>query len=100
VLAPLAEAGLTKLEVRALAKAAGYRLGPPGCAVPFVARGIWRTVTREVLDQVERGEESLRQLGFRELRVRIMASWPASRLRVTSCLAPYRWRCWTRLPPR
>jgi uncharacterized protein len=29
-----------------------------------------RTVTREVLEQVERGEESLRQLGFREFRVR------------------------------
>jgi uncharacterized protein len=29
-----------------------------------------RTVTREVLEQVERAEESLRQLGFRELRVR------------------------------
>jgi pyridinium-3,5-biscarboxylic acid mononucleotide sulfurtransferase len=32
----------------------------------------WNTAaqTREVLEQVERGEESLRQLGFRELRVR------------------------------
>ena len=29
-----------------------------------------RTVTREVLEQVERAEESLRQLGFREFRVR------------------------------
>ena len=29
-----------------------------------------RTVTREVLEQIERGEESLRQLGFREFRVR------------------------------
>jgi uncharacterized protein len=29
-----------------------------------------RTVTREVLEQVECGEESLRQLGFREFRVR------------------------------
>jgi uncharacterized protein len=29
-----------------------------------------RTVTREVLEQVEKAEESLRQLGFRELRVR------------------------------
>jgi uncharacterized protein len=29
-----------------------------------------RTVTREVLEQVEQAEESLRQLGFRELRVR------------------------------
>ncbi len=27
-------------------------------------------MTREVLEQVERGEESLRQLGFREFRVR------------------------------
>jgi uncharacterized protein len=27
-------------------------------------------VTREVLEQVEKAEESLRQLGFRELRVR------------------------------
>jgi len=27
-------------------------------------------VTREVLEQIEKGEESLRQLGFRELRVR------------------------------
>ena len=27
-------------------------------------------MTREVLEQVERGEEGLRQLGFRELRVR------------------------------
>jgi uncharacterized protein len=29
-----------------------------------------RTVTREVLEQVERAEESLRQLNFREFRVR------------------------------
>jgi uncharacterized protein len=29
-----------------------------------------RTVTREVLEQVEKAEESMRQLGFRELRVR------------------------------
>ena len=27
-------------------------------------------MTREVLEQIEKGEESLRQLGFRELRVR------------------------------
>jgi uncharacterized protein len=29
-----------------------------------------RTVTREVLQQVEQAEESMRQLGFREFRVR------------------------------
>jgi pyridinium-3,5-biscarboxylic acid mononucleotide sulfurtransferase len=71
VMAPLAAAGLTKNEVRALAKAAGYpqwdRPAAP-CLSSRVEYG--RTVTREVLEQVEKAEESLRQLGFRELRVR------------------------------
>jgi uncharacterized protein len=71
VLAPLAEAGLTKMEVRALSKAAGYPLWDRPAAPCLASRVEYgRTVTREVLEQVERGEESLRQLGFRELRVR------------------------------
>jgi uncharacterized protein len=71
VLAPLADAGLTKLEVRALAKAAGYPVWDRPAAPCLSSRVEYgRTVTREILEQVERGEESLRQLGFRELRVR------------------------------
>src|ERR1035437_289621 len=71
VLAPLAEAGLTKLEIRALSKAAGYPLWDRPAAPCLSSRVEYgRTVTREVLEQVEKGEESLRQLGFRELRVR------------------------------
>jgi len=71
VLAPLAEAGLTKLEVRELAKAAGYPLWDRPAAPCLASRVEYgRTVTREVLEQVERAEESLRQLGFREFRVR------------------------------
>jgi uncharacterized protein len=71
VLAPLAEAGLTKQEVRALSKAAGYALWDRPAAPCLSSRVEYgRTVTREVLEQVEKGEESLRQLGFRELRVR------------------------------
>jgi uncharacterized protein len=71
VLAPLAEAGLAKLEVRALSKAAGYPLWDRPAAPCLASRVEYgRTVTREVLEQVEKGEESLRQLGFRELRVR------------------------------
>jgi uncharacterized protein len=71
VLAPLAEAGLTKAEIRALAKAAGYPLWDRPAAPCLSSRVEYgRAVTREVLDQVEKGEESLRQLGFRELRVR------------------------------
>lgn len=71
VLAPLAEVGLTKLEIRSLAKAAGYPLWDRPAAPCLSSRVEYgRTVTREVLEQVERAEESLRQLGFRELRVR------------------------------
>ena len=71
VLAPLAEVGLTKLEVRALARAAGYPLWDRPAAPCLASRVEYgRTVTREVLEQVERGEEAMRQLGFRELRVR------------------------------
>ncbi len=71
VLAPLADVGLTKLEIRTLAKDAGYTLWDRPAAPCLSSRVEYgRTVTREVLEQVERGEESLRQLGFREFRVR------------------------------
>jgi uncharacterized protein len=71
VLAPLAEAGLTKMEIRALSKAAGYPLWDRPAAPCLSSRVEYgRAVTREVLEQVEKGEESLRQLGFHELRVR------------------------------
>jgi uncharacterized protein len=71
VLAPLAEAGLTKLEIRTLARNAGYSLWDRPAAPCLSSRVEYgRTVTREVLEQVERAEESLRQLGFREFRVR------------------------------
>ena len=71
VLAPLAEAGLTKNEIRALARAAGYALWDRPASPCLSSRVEYgRTVTREVLEQVEKAEESLRQLGFRELRVR------------------------------
>jgi uncharacterized protein len=71
VLAPLADAGLTKVEVRALAKASGYSLWDRPAAPCLSSRVEYgRTVTREVLQQVERAEESMRELGFREFRVR------------------------------
>ena len=71
VLAPLADAGMAKTEVRALAKAAGYSLWDRPAAPCLSSRVEYgRTVTREILEQVEKAEESMRQLGFRELRVR------------------------------
>lgn len=71
VLAPLAEVGLTKQEIRTLAKEAGYTLWDRPAAPCLSSRVEYgRPVTREVLEQVERAEASLRQLGFREFRVR------------------------------
>ena len=71
VLAPLAEAGLTKLEIRTLAREAGHTLWDRPAAPCLSSRVEYgRPVTREVLAQVERAEDSLRQLGFREFRVR------------------------------
>ena len=71
VLAPLADAGLTKLDVRTLAKEAGYSLWDRPAAPCLSSRVEYgRAVTREVLAQVEQAEESMRQLGFREFRVR------------------------------
>ncbi len=71
VLAPLAEVGLTKLEIRTLAREAGYALWDRPAAPCLSSRVEYgRPVTREVLEQVERAEESLRQMNFREFRVR------------------------------
>ena len=71
VLAPLSEVGMTKSEVRVLSKSAGYTLWDRPAAPCLSSRVEYgRSVTREVLEQVERAEESLRQLGFHELRVR------------------------------
>jgi uncharacterized protein len=71
ILAPLAEAGLTKLEIRLLSKAANYSLWDRPAAPCLSSRVEYgREVTREVLSQVERAEEAMRALGFREFRVR------------------------------
>jgi uncharacterized protein len=71
VLAPLAEVGLTKAEIRTLARAAGYSLWDRPAAPCLSSRVEYgRAVTREVLEQIEKSEDSLRTLGFREFRVR------------------------------
>ena len=71
VVAPLAEVGLTKLEIRALSKAAGFALWDRPAAPCLSSRVEYgRTVTREVLEQVEKAEDSMRALGFTEFRVR------------------------------
>jgi pyridinium-3,5-biscarboxylic acid mononucleotide sulfurtransferase len=55
VLAPLAEVGLTKAEIRTLARAAGYSLWDRPAAPCLSSRVEYgRAVTREVLEQIER----------------------------------------------
>lgn len=71
VFAPLAEAGMTKADVRALARDAGYSLWDRPAAPCLSSRVEYgRAVTREVLDRIEASEERLRRMGFREFRVR------------------------------
>jgi uncharacterized protein len=70
-LAPLAEAGLGKSEIRSLAERAGLALWDKPAAACLSSRIEYgRPVTREALAAIEAGEEALRQLGFRQARVR------------------------------
>jgi len=71
VAAPLLEAGLSKAEVRELARAAGLRIWDKPASACLSSRVEYgRAVTPEVLAVVERGEDALRGLGFRQFRVR------------------------------
>lgn len=69
--APLLAAGLTKQEIRQLAHEAGLRVWDKPASACLSSRIEYgRPVTREALDVVERGEDALRALGFRQFRVR------------------------------
>jgi uncharacterized protein len=71
VAAPLLQAGLTKQEIRELARQAGLRVWDKPASACLSSRIEYgRPVTREALDVVERGEDAIRALGFRQFRVR------------------------------
>ena len=71
VAAPLLEAGLTKLEIRELARDANLRLWDKPASACLSSRIEYgRPVTREALGTVEQGEDAIRALGFRQFRVR------------------------------
>ncbi|MPZ14138.1 MAG: ATP-dependent sacrificial sulfur transferase LarE [Chloroflexi bacterium] len=71
VRSPLLEAGLTKYEIRALSRWLGLATwDKPAMAclssrVPYGDR-----ISREKLDQIDRAEQLIRDLGFRQVRVR------------------------------
>lgn len=71
VLSPLLDAGLTKAEIRELARRADlpvWNRPASACLSSRIAYGI--EVTPERLAVVEKGEDALRELGFRQFRVR------------------------------
>ncbi len=71
VLSPLADAGLTKAEIRTLAREAGLSIWDrpaAACLSSRIAYGL--PVTRETLDRIEQGEAFLASLGLRQFRVR------------------------------
>ncbi len=69
--APLVTAGLTKAEIRTLARAANLRIWDKPASACLASRVEYgRPVTRENLSQVEQAEEALHDLGFRQVRVR------------------------------
>ena len=71
VLAPLLEAGLTKAEIRELARQADLRVwDKPASACLSSRMEYGRPVTPEALSVIERGEDALRAMGFRQFRVR------------------------------
>jgi pyridinium-3,5-biscarboxylic acid mononucleotide sulfurtransferase len=71
VVAPLLEAGLTKQDIRDLARAAGLRIWDKPASACLSSRIEYgRAVTPEALSAVEHGEDALRALGFRQFRVR------------------------------
>ena len=71
VLAPLVDAGMTKADIRALARAGGLEVwDKPAapCLSSRIAYGV--AVTPGVLNRVEQAEDFLFSLGFRHFRVR------------------------------
>ena len=71
VLAPLLEAGLNKAEIRELARQADLRVwDKPASACLSSRMEYGRAVTPEALRVIERGEDALRAMGFRQFRVR------------------------------
>jgi pyridinium-3,5-biscarboxylic acid mononucleotide sulfurtransferase len=69
--APLVEADLTKAEIRELSRLAGLRTWDRPASACLSSRIPYGTpVTPDTVRTVDRGEQALRELGFRQFRVR------------------------------
>lgn len=71
VKAPLVEAGLTKAEIRELSRVAGLPTWDRPAAACLSSRVPYGTeVTKETIGKIEVAEERIKELGFRQYRVR------------------------------
>jgi uncharacterized protein len=71
IVAPLLDAALSKEEIRTLARSARLRIWDKPASACLSSRIEYgRPVTRQALEVVEKGEDRLRALGFRQFRVR------------------------------
>lgn len=71
VKAPLVEAGLAKAEIRELSRMAGLPFWDRPAAACLSSRVPYGTpVTIETIKTIENGEEAMKELGFRQFRVR------------------------------
>jgi uncharacterized protein len=71
VKAPLVDAGLNKAEIRELSRMAGLRTWDRPASACLSSRVPYGTpVTPETVKTVETGEEAIKELGFRQFRVR------------------------------
>lgn len=81
VRSPLREAGLSKEAIRELSRQAGlFTWDKPAyaCLATRIPTGV--SITEAALGAVERGEEALKKLGFRDFRLRLLGS--AAKLQV------------------
>lgn len=73
VRSPLRECGITKDEVRRLSKEAGlFTFDKPAYACLATRIPSGRTITKDMLQRVEKAEDSLFALGFTDFRIRVM----------------------------
>ena len=94
VRSPLRECGLTKETIRERSRQAGlFTWDKPSYACLATRVPAGRAITREDLERVERGEEALSGMGFRDFRLRLTSN--GCKLQVTEgqlSLALERWK--------
>lgn len=72
IVSPLAEAGTTKSEVREYAKSLNISVASRPSAPCMVTRLPYNTeISIELLENIEKGEEFIRSLGFEDVRLRV-----------------------------